>query len=95
MIDYHSDDEARLRREMRGFSVIDPAIRKQLSRQYHQWYYEREHGAERKVRPELKCNTCKEYFPREITTQVKSGTRRQWVVYCPVCLNKRKPRLSK
>ena len=76
-------------------TIIDPAIRKQLSRQYHQWYYEREHGDERKVKPELKRNTCKECFPREIMTKVKSGTRRQWVSYCPVCLNKRKPRLSK
>lgn len=76
-------------------TIIDPAIRAQLSRQYKQWYYEREHRGKRQVQPELKCNRCKQYFPREIMIMIKTGNDRKWTAYCPECLKKRKPRVSR
>jgi hypothetical protein len=41
-------------------TIIDPAIRKQLTRQYREW-----NNARSKIQGELKCNGCKKYFPRE------------------------------
>lgn len=90
MIDYYSDDEARLRREMRGFSEIDPAIRKQLTRQYREW-----NNARSKQKGELKCNRCKNYFPRDLLTRVYTGNGRWWNAYCDECLAKRNPRMAR
>ena len=62
-------------------TIIDPAIRAQLSRQYKQWYYEREHRNSRKVQPDMII--------------IKTGNDRKHTVYCPECIKKRKPRISR
>ena len=68
-------------------TIIDPAIRKQLTRQYREW-----NNARSKLQGELKCNRCKNYFPRAALTKVYPGPGRWFNLYCDDCLGKYNPR---
>ena len=70
-------------------------VQSQIAAHYKLWYYERTHQGTRKVQEKLKCNRCKQYFPREVMSRVKSGSHRQWTAYCPDCLAHRKPRKAR
>ena len=71
-------------------TIIDPAIRKQLTRQYREW-----NNARSKLKGELKCNRCKNYFPRDLITKVYTGNGGWWNAYCDECLAKRNPRMAR
>ena len=65
-------------------TIIDPAIRKQLTRQYREW-----NNARSKLKGDLKCNGCKNYFPRDEVTRVYPGVSNKYNVYCQPCLERR------
>ena len=65
-------------------TIIDPAIRKQLTRQYREW-----NNARSKIQGELMCNGCKNYFPRDEVTRVYPGASNKYNVYCQPCLERR------
>ena len=69
-------------------SLIESA--KQLTRQYREW-----NNARSKLKGELKCNRCKNYFPRDLITRVYTGNGRWWNAYCDECLVKRNPRMAR
>ena len=67
--------------------MIDPIIRKQLARQYAEW-----NNARSRLKGELKCNRCKNYFPRAALMKVYPGPGRYFNWYCDECYAKRKSR---
>jgi len=61
-------------------------VQSQIAAHYRLW-----NNARAKEQGELKCNRCKQYFPRDMITRVYYQNGRHWNAYCEDCLAKRNP----